>query len=284
MNEVTPVGQLFTHVYQDRGAPALDSSEFRERLANYMYARFHDDRVALSEYLAVETGYVSRFAWQNWRAALCDISVGRVLSVVTLIWRFFTHRGTRDLTYAAKARSWKDFVERAMREENVSYRLDERCGVHYLVDAEFEHNRSTMIRALGDVKYAAVRAVFEQAHSYLEPAALDTKSAVRLIFEALEILAKQMVTTKNLNKYCAQKLLKDVALKVIDSDQIADQVITATFISFGEWIDGLHLYRHGQDTAAPIAPPIDLAVHILSAGTAYLRLLLDIDQKRAVSS
>jgi hypothetical protein len=204
-------------------------------------------------------------------------------NIVTLVWRFF-HTQNRNLGTVSgdiqrhKGRDWKLFVSRALVEENVGYRLDDECGVHYLVDGEFEHNRNATIRMLGETRYAAVRAAFDSAHNFLDPAALDTKAAVRSMFEALEILTKLMVKTQNLNKFCAQNQLRDAAVKAIGLDPVAEKVLDATFQAFGEWINGLHLYRHGQGTAEPVAPPIELAVHILSTGSAYLRLLLEANQ------
>jgi hypothetical protein len=283
MNNKTPVGQLFTHVYQDRGAPAPDNVNFRERLANHLRSNFYDDRSRLCDHLAQETGYVPLQAYLDWSKVLERLKIGQVLNIVTLVWRFFyvQDRGLGTMSgdiQRRKGNNWKLFVSRALVEENVGYRLDGECGVHYLVDGEFEHNRNATIRMLGEARYAAVRAAFDSAHNFLDPAALDTKAAVRSMFEALEIQAKLMVKTQNLNKFCAQNQLRDVAVKSIGRDPVTEKVLDATFQAFGEWINGLHLYRHGQGTAEPVAPPIELAVHILSTGSAYLRLLLEANQ------
>lgn len=287
MNDQTPVGHLFTHVYQDRGNPALDSVEFRERLANYLRVNTYDHRSDLCNYLAQETGYVSPGAYQHWSQVLKDLKIGQVLNIVTLVWRLYAIRGARGGALNAepdrrKAQAWKSFVGRALVEENVGYRLDDDCGAHYLVDAEFEHNRISTIRMLGDARYTAVRTALESAYAYLNPVALDTKAAVRSMFEALEIQARLMVAqTQNLSRSLAQKQLKDLAFAALSTDETARLVLDATFDAFGTWINGLHYYRHGQSTTEPVAPPLELAVHILATGSAYLRLLVDIDRKKA---
>jgi hypothetical protein len=213
-----------------------------------------------------------------------ELPLGPFLDVITLVYRYFSTRSDKgDFAYSidrGHAARWKDFVARALIEEHVGYTLDQLCGVHYLIDSEFQYNRSATLRGLGDARYGAVLAAFETAHDYLDPSRLDTKAAVRSMFEALEIQTKLMVTTNNLNRSCAQNALKNLALAALDGDPVAQKVVDATFMSFGVWIDGIHMYRHGQGTTEPVAPPIELAVHILSLGSSYLRLLVDIDQKQ----
>ncbi|MGF6936862.1 hypothetical protein OKW41_006024 [Paraburkholderia sp. UCT70] len=272
MTAEKPVGQLFSHTYLERGAPASDSPSFRERLAVFLDKRFEHAGYELSSYLAMETGYVSAFACQRWSETLQALTIAQLLDVITLVWRFCQIKRLVSLDSA-----WIGFVARALSEGNLGYRLDPRCGVHYLVDSEFEHNRVSMLRALESARYAAVRHEFEAAHDYLTASDPDTKAAVKSIFEAMEILTRLMVTTKNLNKYCAQNQLKDLALKAMGTDPATEGVIRATFDALGEWIDGIHLYRHGQSTQTPIAPPLPLAVHIVSMASTYIRLLVDVD-------
>jgi hypothetical protein len=273
------VGQLFTHSYLDRGAPTADNLEFRQRLASFVQLNVADKKYQLSAYIAQETGYTKPYEVAP-HTLFYTLPIARALTLVTIVYRFFL---AADRAYApsykVSSQNWLLFVQRALREENVGYSIDLEGGVHYLVDDEFEHNRRAIIRSLNRPKYAGVLAAFNTAHNYLEPNALDTKAAVRSVFEALEIQTKLMVTTQNLNKYSAQNLLAEVAVKSLAIDPTATKVLKATFIAFGEWVDGLHAYRHGQGTAEPVSPPLELAVHILSSGAAFLRLLLDVDQK-----
>jgi hypothetical protein len=287
MNDQRPVGELFTHIYQSRGAPTRDNAEFRQRLTAYLHTNAGGERTSIANHIAQETGYCRPFE-QSPFELFKALPIEKALTLITIIWRFYfsIDGGTaRNPVHAsARCERWRQFVQRALREENVGYSVDAKCGVHFLVDDEFEHNRSSSIRGLSAPKYSAVLSAFNSAHAYLDPSALDTKAAVRCMFEALEIQAKLMVQTQNLNKFCAQNLLRDVAVRTLGKDEIAAKVIDASFRAFGEWIDGLHSYRHGQGTTAPIVPPIDLAVHILSTGAAYLRLLVDVDQQAAATS
>jgi len=51
------------------------------------------------------------------------------------------------------------------------------------------------------------------------------------------------------------------------------------FDSFALWVNGIHLYRHGQDDAQPVRPPIDLAIYIMSSGSSFLRWLIELNEK-----
>ncbi|MFM0328151.1 hypothetical protein [Paraburkholderia strydomiana] len=285
MSNKKQLGQRFSHAYQDRGTPQDDSAHFRGRLIAYMNSRFSDQKFELCSYLAVETGFVSQYAYLNWEAAIGTLNTVQLLDLITLVWRFYAARDnlSRRLSPSSIPRAsdeWLTFVGRSLAEENLGYRVDAHCGVHYLVDDEFEHSRIATLRMLANPRYSAVKQAFEDAHDFLSPSSTDTKAAVRSVFEAMEILARLMVETKNLNKYCAQNQLKKAAIAALATDPATNGVLSATFDALGCWIDGIHLYRHGQSTQDPIAPPIELTVHILGTAASYIRLLIDIDQKK----
>jgi hypothetical protein len=85
---------------------------------------------------------------------------------------------------------WITFVQRVFHEENLGYRIDSKGGVHYVVDEEFERNRVSAIAALASPKYAAVAASLELAFSHLDTDNVNTKTAVRDVFDAMETLVK----------------------------------------------------------------------------------------------
>ena len=164
-----------------------------------------------------------------------------------------------------------------MREENMAYSLDEKCGVHFFVDEEFERNRITALACLASERFAGVRAAFEQSHSYLDAQPSDTKAAVRSAFEALEILARLMDTeSKNLNKWMVENKLKPLALaQAVDATEstVLGKLLDGLAIS----VDGLHNYRHGQGSEQPVAPSLSVAVYVVSSVAAAMRLLVAVD-------
>jgi len=242
-SEKVPEGQLFTHVYCDRGTPLQDSKKLRRRIGKFGHDLTHDYNYEIGTWLIKETGlevpirhiyYIDKF--------FLNIELIYMLNLITLVWRFLN---TEIETYHRdKADSWHTFVKRALSEENMGYKLDNSCGVHYLIDEEFERNRISAIRLLQDSKYSP-----------------------------------QMVDTKNLNSWIVKNTLKEIALRTYEADQTAHKVVGHLFDGFAEWVDGMHNYRHGQDATEPVAPPLDLAVYIISSGTSFLRWLVEIDQK-----
>jgi len=125
-----------------------------------------------------------------------------LLDSITVIYEAISSAG-----FGESADRWKDFVARALSEDNLGYQLDEKCGVHYLVDEEFERNRYSTLLALDNPRYSSIRTAYDMAYQYLDNHPMDTKGAVRSIFESIEILVKQMVDTKNLNKWVVLKIL-----------------------------------------------------------------------------
>ena len=169
-----------------------------------------------------------------------------VLSAITLIWRLLKPKSAHG--------AWRDFVARAMREENLGFIMDDAGGVHPLVDEEFERNRVSALRAADAPQFAAVREAFERSHSYLEAEPADTKASVRSMFEALEILAVLMDPSSNrLTKGLVVGNLKKQALATV-ADSVEKKSLDKMFDGLGNWVDVMHVYRHGQGTRESRGP------------------------------
>ncbi len=272
-----PVGELFSLVYCQRGTPLDDSKKFRTRLGGFLKGQVTMDRVTryqFAHYLTAETGW--EVQWGSGMSSIADflltVEITVLLNCITLVWRFL-HSHVSD----RYSRMWHDFVERGLTEENMRYRLDPLCGVHYLIDEAFESNRTSILPALQDSRYAGVRDAFENAYQYMSS---DTKAAVRSMFEALEILARLMVSgQKNLNQWLVLHKLKPMALTIYQKDKTASTVTDGFFDGLAQWVDSVHNYRHGQGQEEPVSPPLELCVYILSSGTSFLRWLIDVDQR-----
>ena len=115
------------------------------------------------------------------------------------------------------------------------------------------------------------------AYQYLDNDPIDTKGAVRSIFESIEILVKQMVPAKNLNKWIVENTLKEKCLEAYANDETAKKVMSQMFDSFSKWVDAIHNYRHGQADQDPVAPPVNITIYIISSGTSFLRWLIEIN-------
>ncbi|MBD5802285.1 hypothetical protein AZOA_17110 [Azoarcus sp. Aa7] len=262
----------FSQLYLERGTPTRDSKRFRNRLAAYFekeLSQHHD--YAVTELYEVETGArvsgtpgFTRFSSVFEEGELRD-----VLDAVTIVFRALLAKGA-----GPHGSRWLHFVTRVFHEENIGYSIDGQGVVHFHVDQEFERNRASTLAVLQAAQFGAVRACFEDAYRHLDSDPADTKAAVRSMFEALETLARLCVPgAKNLNRRLAENGLKERCLEVAGGDATEQKVIGGFFDAYADWIDALHLYRHGQPSTEPVAPSEELAVYVLSTGSANLRQL-----------
>jgi hypothetical protein len=79
----------------------------------------------------------------------------------------------------------------------MAYEIDEKSGVHPLVDAAFQRNRQETLTSLASSRYANVDHAFLAAFKRLTVQSFDTKAAVREIFDAAESLFKLMMSPRS---------------------------------------------------------------------------------------
>jgi len=271
-------GQRFSILYLDRGEPVRDSKRFRNRLAAFYWEKLHKSckeniKAILQKEAGIEIPFIQNFGF-DLSGFFKKNELRDILDAITLVYQALKAKGWPNL-----ADEWKAFVGRCLREENVGYQLDTECGVHYFVDEEFERNRFATLAVLNSPDLQGVKAAYEDAYKYMDNTPPDTKASARSIFESLEILVKQLVKTKNLNKWILENTLKDAAIKVLAKDETERKVISEMFDGFGRWVDGMHNYRHGQPENEPVAPSEELAVYMLSSGSSFLRLLVELKGK-----
>jgi hypothetical protein len=246
----------------ERGAPTRDSDRLRNRLAEYFlglsYEHGNDTRFQLAQLMARELGikvpsdYNGPLPEDVFRKG----QLRDVLDSVTLLHGILVERDQR--FGAKKAAHWRQLVARAMAEENIGYRVDDQGGVHYHVDQEFEYNRAGAVAALQHSDLANALGAHDDAYCHLDGSPPDTKAAVRSIFETVEIVARLICPeSQNLNRWLAEKGLKEKCLAVMPSDPTEQRVAATTgFDGLADWVDGLHNYRHGQAVSEPVAPPM----------------------------
>jgi hypothetical protein len=269
-------GMRFSLLYLDRSEYLKDSKRFRNRLAafydEYLDEFYKDDIAKLIE-LEIGAEVPSSIGYYRVSAFLKSAELRDLIDSITVIYKALSANA-----YSGQAPDkWKEFVARALSEENLGYQLDEKCGVHYFVDEEFERNRYSTLLVLDNSRYSSIRTAYDMAYQYLDNHPMDTKGALRSIFESIEILVKQMVDTKNLNKWVVENTLKEKCLSCYESDATAKTVLSKMFDGFAQWVDSIHNYRHGQADTHPVAPPVNIAVYALSSGTAFLRWLIELN-------
>jgi hypothetical protein len=208
------------------------------------------------------------------------------LSAITIIYKELWEYQHDPLTNGWRLRpgsaasQWQEFVARALRDENLAYTLDDQCGVHPLVDVEFERNSAATVRSLGEARYAAVRTAFEAGKSKLDALPQDRKGAIRDLFEAVETLTKLVSNSgKALDSGFVRGEIQRIVARLHAEDAVARRSGGAMCLSLADWVDAAHPYRHGQQVEEPVEPPEELTVLIFSQGAAFIRWLVDIDQQ-----
>lgn len=291
MNEKAKTGELFSRQYLHVDRPLPDSPRARVRLAQYYSNWLHKDygdkiQKAIPAELGVELPYFANFGYDV-SGFLKKAEARDFLSAVTLIyrqvieWTFDSEKGAfikSPVDYVAG--SWQEFVSRVFKEESLAFTVDEECGVHPLVDMEYERNIASSIACLGMPRFGAARSAFEAAQAKLASNPPDTKGALRDIFEAAETLTKLISGSgKALTAGFVRSELEPQIRKHYEKEPVAGRASGHAALSFADWIDAVHQYRHGHQAEEPIAPPTELAVLLASQGASYIRWLVDMDRE-----
>ena len=267
-----PIGQRFSLTYVERGSAERDTQRFRRRLETRFAALADRDfGDAFGRYLVAETGAdVYQSAGYYWPSKVFQKGEIRVvLDAITCFYAFLVVRN-----YAGRASAWQAFVARCLDEENMGYRLDEKCGVHYHVDAAFEANRISTIAVLAHQMFANARSNFEDACRHMDGDPRDTKAAVRSMFEAAEVLGKQLCPgVQQLRGRMIEDVMKPRVAALVANDSTEQAVWSGMLVGMVDWVNAMHNYRHGQPGPDPVAPSDELAIFIMNSGTTYVRAL-----------
>lgn len=132
-------------------------------------------------------------------------------------------------------------------------------------------------------RYGAVRDQLDASHSALDMVPPNTRDALQRIFEAAETLFKLVCASKKPPRLTSnevdrslRQLITDLYGSGSDEANAANQLLTG----FGNWVNAIQSYRHGQEEELRGHPPIDLTVALVSQGANYLRWLAEIDQRQ----
>lgn len=260
---------LFIYRYMERAAPRGDSPRFRIRIGA-AFPEGDGQRAEVRQRLRAEAGVAVRIGQWGvlWDEFYQRSPMEEVLTAITITFQVLQRQAG-----ARRAEIYRTFVERALAEEHIGFRIDEQGVIHYAVDEVFEGMRAATLAVLNDPVLAVARSCYEAAFQHLDRHPPDTKPAVRSMFEALEVVAKQLnPTARNLHENLCRNQLRDQYLVVAGGDAVERRVWGGMFEGMAQWVHGMHEYRHGQvDNLAP--PTEEFAVYVLSSGSAFLRLL-----------
>lgn len=277
-----PQGRYFSRVYLERGPALSDSPRGRTRIYGY-FAHLTEQpgslRTAIAQSIRMELGVqvpIATYIGYDFDAFFKKADMRDVLDAITI-----THEALQATSQRHKAEEWRTDVARVFAEEGLLYTVDAKCGVHRAIDAEFDHNRASAIRALAGPRYAAVLQATGSAFGKFEQPRQDLKGAIRDIFEAAETLFKVATASSNVNLTATsiRKHLQPLVNKVYaTADPPTISTAGRMLSSFESWVDAAHPFRHGHQTETPVSVPEELGVLLLSQGASFLRWLADIDR------
>ncbi|MBX2833707.1 MAG: hypothetical protein KTR28_01915 [Micavibrio sp.] len=177
------------------------------------------------------------------------------------------------------SKKWLDFVERVFREQGTEYSIDSEGDVYPYIDSEFSNSHHSTLISLDKQRYEQAKSIYLSAYSALRADKQNTRTAIKDIFESLETVSK-LIDSKIQrlgNKEVSYNLTNICAAKIQDEDE--KTFIKEILKGFAKWVDAHHIYRHGQAKEQLTPPSLDSAILSLSIGSAYLRYLIEIDQK-----
>lgn len=258
----------FSQIYLHGGAPLQDSNRFRVRVAAFFdeCAPYNSSqRTRMNDEFERECGVkLSSFGmYSSLKSVFEKGQIRDVLDAISIVYRLSPYR----------PHVWKTQVSRCFLEENLAYRLDEKCVVQRFVDEEFFRSTTSAIQSLDSPQLAGAAAALKQALNHLTGLTQNTKAAVTSTFESCEIIAKHLVPeAQNLHaNLCKTKLLKLCMSPTAGAAE--EKVETGTFTAMAEWVNAVHNYRHGQAEQEPVAPHLELAIQLVSMGCSFIRRL-----------
>lgn len=276
-NETLTKGQRFSHNYIARGEPATDSERMRRRLQANL-----PEMVDIAPFLERKLGVAVGARYYSNRGAVgvdtdffVSCQLRDALDAITLIYQFLCYE--REQTVANR---WRDEVTGVFKEENVRYRLDDECGVHFHVDSAFEGTLAASIAALDGPRYANALHRFEQAMGSMDATPPDLKTSIWSTFAAAEGLFKVMFKeATRLTASDAERYLGPVVGRIYKEDITAVRAGQKMLASLKDWIDACHFYRHEQGIEEPVQPPISAAILMISQGAGFIRWLAELDRE-----
>jgi hypothetical protein len=210
---------------------------------------------------------------KNWTKFLMEIKLKDVLDLVTVTANLLRRQAGNG---EGMARVWLANIDRIFREENVHYRIEPIGGVRFYIDEAFSRSRASAVAAISGARHANALAEFEKGMAALAQAPPDGKGAIRGVFGAAEAIFRLITTAPRLG---AAELadLAPILQQLYPQQATAHRSTQKMLASFKDWVDAAHFYRHEQGSEEPAQPPLQLAIYIVSSGTAHLRWLAELD-------
>ena len=275
-----PVGKLFTDVYRERGEVRLDSDRFRIQLHQAFRdatTRDHGHQFAkfLREHLGIDppSGQGTMGIYYRWDDFFAKCPIDDLLNVITIIYKFGRATRERNMTDV-----WLNRIQHALVAQNMAYEVDEAGGMHLKVDIAFHRSAELTLECLAAARFDDASKAVAAAFDFLTHIQPDTKLAVINIFMAAETVFKLIANTgTSLTFGSVDKDLRSVVqARYREGDQAGNQASNAMCSAIADWVNACQPYRHGQKTPDHVAPPMDLAIALVSSGADFIRWMVSL--------
>jgi hypothetical protein len=262
-------GKRFSLVYLTTDEALQDSERARVRVAWLLnFIDINHERLVgqIQRELGVKVSYAGGGNKYHIGPFVENCKLRDFLDLISLVW-------TISQDDERIKRLWIPECRRIFAEQHLRYVINDAGGVRFSADVEFERNVQTTIQGLGHSSLNGALASYEHCLESLSRTPAEAKSAVRSVFEAVEIVFKTLcpgpsrIGDAEITKHLIPKL------NSLYSDPTARQAALKLARSLADWVDGAHFYRHGQTGEEPVEPPIDLATVLISEGSSFLRWL-----------
>jgi len=272
MSDDIPEGLPFSQAYLRPAEPVQDDSKFRRRLAA-LFDHFGLPQLKMAAYLKLHGGIPVPHGYPDydWDSFFLKSPISDVLDAIGLIFNCLSSG------YQRMANQWKSGVAKILEEQSIAYRLDDACAVRRLVDSEFDRTRLAAIAGLGAAKFKVAKDYFDAATQALERTPADTAEMVRNVFLANEEVFKLMfpAVDRLVAGTVRNHLKPENCVSTLPAITASKEMVN----SFVHWVIACQQYRHAPGEThdgheSPAAPPLDLAIVMMSAGASFLRWLV----------
>ena len=262
--------------------PSRNTEHFRVRLQADFSRLIVDAGPDFTKYLMREGGIRVPSKGDRYfpEKVFTDCVMSEVLDAVTLFFNYCRElsqsppdgKRTTAQKWATHATNWLQFVSRVMEEENVGYFVDDACVARKAVSDALDRNRVAATEALRNPALSVARKSLETAFHHLR--SRDRLAAISCLFSSVEHLVKQIVPSdKPLSYKLVGTTFKRTCLRHLGGNGTEQEAFGVFLDSFALWVRAIEPYQAKPPPAQPAAPSYDLAVFILSSGSAYVRLL-----------
>lgn len=271
-----PTDKRFSQIYLGGTDRLQDSKRARVRVSALL-SRMEIHSYQIDELVQHELGVTIPFAG-SWDIAgfinRCELR--DFLDLISLVASRFSNN-------MRVAKNWLPECSRIFAEEHLRYTINDAGGVRFAADSYFEVQVQATIANLGAPNLTGALQSFERALDAMSEHPTDGKTAIREVFESVEIAFKTLCSgPSRIGDTEITKQLIPYLDKTYANNQTARLAANKLARSLAEWVNASHFYRHGQTGGEPVHPPAEIAITLVSEGAAFLRWFAALNANKAL--